>query len=428
MTAPRIWFDVTTSSKWTGAPVGIVRTEVEIAKQLQMLDDARIDFCRYDAPSGCFVEIRAESLRSVLGSGVGKVAEWSPEWNWSRVSRALRRRARRIVPEKPIALSARHPFSPGDIYISTGMDVWDKDLRLLAEIRQAASLRVITTSYDLIPMRFPHLINDHLRTLVPSRTRELLTLSDCVLCISDDTLEDTRAFIAEWEGPRLRFERITLGSNVPTDARTTAGRAVPDSRDPFILFVSSLFRRKNHEVLYRAYRRLLESRPDIVPKMLWVGSPTDESTTLLRELRLDSLIGDRIQVLEHVDDAQLDSLYRHCLFTVYPSLCEGWGLPVAESTAYGKFCIASDVRSIREIAPQLHEYLDPWDVRAWTERLEYYFINPLAIDEQNARVAALDYRPSWESTARSIVGVASRLAPQRPTATASQQRSLPVGV
>jgi glycosyltransferase involved in cell wall biosynthesis len=48
-----------------------------------------------------------------------------------------------------------------------------------------------------------------------------------------------------------------------------------------------------------------------------------------------------VTLLHHVSDNDLAVLYQKSLFTLYPSLYEGWGLPVAESLAYGKVCIAS---------------------------------------------------------------------------------------
>ena len=51
----------------------------------------------------------------------------------------------------------------------------------------------------------------------------------------------------------------------------------------------------------------------------------------------------KLVLLDRPDDVELAWLYRHCRFTLFPSLAEGYGLPVAESLAFGKRCIASDL-------------------------------------------------------------------------------------
>lgn len=64
-------------------------------------------------------------------------------------------------------------------------------------------------------------------------------------------------------------------------------------------------------------------------------------------------------LFEDPTDSELESLYRGCLFTLFPSLYEGWGLPVTESLALGKPCVASKSTSIPEAGGQLAIYFDP---------------------------------------------------------------------
>ncbi len=62
-----------------------------------------------------------------------------------------------------------------------------------------------------------------------------------------------------------------------------------------------------------------------------------------------------------LSDAELRQAYRSCLFSVFPSHCEGWGLPIAESLVQGKFCVASNRAPIPEVAGNLIDYFDPTD-------------------------------------------------------------------
>ena len=68
-----------------------------------------------------------------------------------------------------------------------------------------------------------------------------------------------------------------------------------------------------------------------------------------------------IAVAETPSDAELAFLYRNCRFTVFPSLYEGWGLPIGESLWFGKLCIASKTSSMPEVGGDLVDYVDPKD-------------------------------------------------------------------
>jgi glycosyltransferase involved in cell wall biosynthesis len=100
--------------------------------------------------------------------------------------------------------------------------------------------------------------------------------------------------------------------------------------------------------------------------------------------------------LKRVGERSLGWLYRHCLFTVFPSLYEGWGLPVAESLAFGKFCISSDRGALPEVGGDLVEYLDPWDTVAWTEALRKYTSEPERLRERESRIRSRFRLKTWE--------------------------------
>ncbi|MGB6657128.1 MAG: glycosyltransferase, partial [Methylovirgula sp.] len=74
--------------------------------------------------------------------------------------------------------------------------------------------------------------------------------------------------------------------------------------------------------------------------------------------------GGRIVFAEAPSDAALGWLYSACLFTIFPSLLEGWGLPVGESLWFGKSCAASKTSPIPAVGGDLCVYFDPHDPAA----------------------------------------------------------------
>ena len=131
---------------------------------------------------------------------------------------------------------------------------------------------------------------------------------------------------------------------------------------------------------------------------------------LINMLEASEVLRQSVHILHSINDVTLKWLYHNCLFTVYPSLYEGWGLPVAESLSLGKFCIASSAGSLPEIAPGIIDLIDPQDFISWCERIERYVLRPslLRAREEQAKT----YRcHSWTEAAEFIAGQLERVYP-----------------
>ncbi len=121
---------------------------------------------------------------------------------------------------------------------------------------------------------------------------------------------------------------------------------------------------------FRAGRRLTEELPaDQVPTLVFAGRVGWMIADLLDALRNSRHLDGKIRIVSDADDMTLASLYRGARFTIFPSLYEGWGLPVTESLGYGKVCIASSSTSIPEAGGDFCLYHDPDNV---TEAFELY--------------------------------------------------------
>jgi glycosyltransferase involved in cell wall biosynthesis len=110
-----------------------------------------------------------------------------------------------------------------------------------------------------------------------------------------------------------------------------------------------------------------------------------------------------------VNDDELIALYKNAQFTVYPSLYEGWGLPVAESLAHGKYCLSSNSSSLPEVGGNLIEYLDPYDVSGWARRLQELSQNDDFIQEMEKKIRC-SYSPiNWDDTGKEVFNKVNRL-------------------
>lgn len=303
-------------------------------------------------------------------------------------------------------------FSSGDCYLTMGLD-WDHDkLGTLYEEKRRTGLRVMSVAYDIIPVKFPHFYPSGKFDLFSVYFADMAWTADHVFCISQRTARDLHAFYDDIGAPQPSSSVVRLGDVLPKQASMEHVQSKALQRligSPYLLFVSTIEIRKNHETLYKAYVRLIEEGFD-VPKLVFVGMSGWRIDDFMYSLQNDPRVQSKIVVLNQVTDADLSVLYKNCMFTLYPSLYEGWGLPVAESLAYGKFCLASNAASIPEIAGDIIDYADPWSVPEWTEKIRLYCSNPHALKERENLVSSHFRSTSWQATVDQMIEVIEREA------------------
>lgn len=241
----------------------------------------------------------------------------------------------------------------------------------------------------MIPWRFPHQF--HERAAVESflKFAEVLARhAALVACISTATRADFMEFAHTLGCTGGNSEVMFLGVDPPGKMVRPAG--LPDdmlSRG-FALSVSTLQVRKNHQLLYQLWRRFAEEGRTNIPRLVLVGSRGWLSDDLLFQMTNDPLVHDSILILNSIGDAGLNWLYHHCQFTLYPSLYEGWGLPIVESLQHGKACLASNTSSMPEAGQGLAIHLDPLDFFAWRDTILKWTEDPAEVRRIESRIAS----------------------------------------
>jgi glycosyltransferase involved in cell wall biosynthesis len=123
---------------------------------------------------------------------------------------------------------------------------------------------------------------------------------------------------------------------------------------------------------------------------------------LLQQIENTNWLDGKICLLRDPTDAELIALYRGCQFTVFPSLFEGWGLPVSESLALGRPCIASNRTSLPEAGGELARYFDPENLDDAYQVVRDVVENPAALEAWRERVVREFRHVPWECSARVI--------------------------
>ena len=251
---------------------------------------------------------------------------------------------------------------PGDVLVALGAPWNYPDYAgLVRGAKTRFGVRFAFLAFDLIPIRRPEWCDAGLVRLFRAWFRSVLPVADIVLAISRSTATDVERFAAEW-GIDLPAPVRTVPIGTGFGGEPPALPATPAWLPPagsYVLFVSTIEARKNHTLLFRVWRRMLEEMPrERVPTLVFAGRVGWLVADLMQQLENTAYLDGKILLVSDVSDADLASLYRGCLFTVFPSFYEGWGLPVTESLAFGKPCIVARGSSLPEAGGSLARYFD----------------------------------------------------------------------
>jgi glycosyltransferase involved in cell wall biosynthesis len=176
----------------------------------------------------------------------------------------------------------------------------------------------------------------------------------------------------------------------------------------FVLAVGTLEPRKNLPRLVDAYRALdsvlQADHPLVVVGAL--GWETGETLDALRSL------GSRCTMLGYTSDAALAELYRRCAVFCYPSLGEGFGLPVLEAMAAGAAVVTSNLSSLPEVGGDAVEYVDPHDTSSIASGLRRVLCNEARREDLGRRARSRAAEFSWARFAQialdTLEGAATR--------------------
>ena len=229
--------------------------------------------------------------------------------------------------------------------------------------------------YDIIPITNPEFCDNSLVREFSLCFGDGLALFDFTLGISEYTAQEIRRYQTQHKllpkpvaAVRLAHAQSDAVSK-PSAKPIWSGAIARFKERPFVLMVSTIEARKNHIYLVRAWKRMIEEGLD-PPDLVLVGRFGWKVAELTDLLETTDYLDNRVHVLHDLSDAELETLYDGCLFTVFSSFVEGWGLPVGESLARGKPCVAARTSSIPEIGGDLVDYLDPDSLRDGTKVLQ----------------------------------------------------------
>ncbi len=406
-----IWIEVDDFIRYfdgSVTPTGIGRVQSQILACLAATHASRVRFCRI-GKSAREIEILGYADVERLADGNEFLSRYSRDNRLLPLFQLRRFLARRLAASARILSRGRHARSfaaavrPGDVLMNLGASWTHRNFaRTIAQLKRDFGLRFALLVHDVLPVSHSSYVDPgHIPTF-STWLAQMAQVWDFVMTPSRSSATALANHLAglRLPIPETRVIPFGAGFGVPT----AGAPDIPLPERTHVLYVSTIEIRKNHMLLFHVWQRLIrEHGADAVPDLVFAGKYGWEIKDLRQVLKETSFLDGKIRVVENLSDEALAVLYRSSLFTVFPSFCEGWGLPVAESLFYGRHCIASDATSIPEVGGRFVQYHDPRDVDAAYRLVETAIFDRSALGRFEGLIGS-DFRPApWQATADAIV-------------------------
>ena len=370
-----LYFDVTQLVHWSGPVAGIPRVMLELAKRFKQDNTIYVSWVK-EIKAYCVVNLEETLMRE---SGIiyesanhasASSSKSSIKKQTKRVAKAIVYRTKYIHPELPNKIISKHALvkahnytvpdiKHNDIVFIPWGEWWDENFLLMLENFHNQGVKLSTIIHDVDPIVTPHL-SAHSTESLTNYCKRIVPICDIVFVVSKNTKKDLSNWLVSNKIPVPKISVFRLGDNFEIkEPKTLSKKDKISTSKPFIMSVGTIELKKNHMLLYYVYK-LAITKSIKLPDLFVVGREGWKADYFIDIVTNDPDVKDKIHVLRGVTDEELAWLYSKSVLTVLPSMYEGWGIPIAESLAYGVPSLASNVTSMVEIAPGITKHFNPY--------------------------------------------------------------------
>lgn len=389
-------------------PTGIQRVQIEIIRAAIELPKSMVRTCCSIEESSDWTEVSLSLFQRVTTLAVAGDAVDGAVW-------------RDAIHDLNAALIFGSPFvfGPRAKLVNLGTSWWLQNYFLQIRNAEAANdIAYIPFVHDLIPVLAPqHCVQG----LVDDFNSWLLGVFDHArfFFVNSEATKSDLLDVARRLGRGIGAEAVQV---VPLDGAFMPPPPAPPSQGlrqlglhdkPFVLFVSTIESRKGHETALKAWQHLLSEYGEETPYLLCVGNNGWLNSAFYAALERDAALRERVLLLSGISDTDLAMLYQDCLFTIYPSTYEGWGLPVTEALSFGKIVIAANNSSLPEAGGPHAVYFDTGDAVDLAFKVAEFAFDPTAREARSEEIRRGFEPRAWSDIAAQIVDTLRALAVER---------------
>ena len=413
----RTIIDVTQLAGWRGKLTGIPRVMYELSTRYALKPNTHLVV--WDLSSKQFKEISIEDIVSRdETTDTGDAS--APLNNGRELAKRVAHKIYRIAPPSiqttarklraaiktaasaPIESISGFTFQKNDALLVIWGEWGDGSYRAaLKQVVGQNNIRMYQMVHDMLPLVTPQ-YSTHSTIPLTEYATEIYPLCTGLISISDNTKKDVTMWLNQHDITVPPITTVRLGDDFKKATPVKPSHEFFMSNKDYIVCVGTIETRKNHTLLYYTYK-LAKARDIMLPPLVVVGRRGWLTENIYDLMANDPDTKDQFIFLHDASDEELAWIYEHSLFSVYPSHYEGWGLPVAESIAYGIPSISSNTSSMPEIAGDIISYFTPTSTDECLSAIKNL------LDKNNLKEAKKklgNYKTtSWDETFLQIKGI-----------------------
>lgn len=280
-------------------------------------------------------------------------------------------------------------LNPVDIFLEPGYSV-----------PPFTSIPTVVVVHDLAYRFFPQAYSKKQLNHFDNVFNNIANKSKGVVFISNSTKQDFEHFYPDCKALKqtiyLGARNISCSSGLSSNNRL----ALPQK---YILSVGRLEIRKNTLNLIRAYKILRQNQTNFNHKLVLVGSKGVGYDLIKKEINSDKFIKKDIIETGYLDDSKLHDMYRKADLFVFPSLYEGFGLPILEAFKHQIPTIVSKTSSMPEVAGKAAFYCDPQDVHDIADKILKLISNTSLQNDLNKQASKQLSKFSWHHHCQELI-------------------------
>ncbi|EEA95895.1 glycosyltransferase family 1 protein [Pseudovibrio sp. JE062] len=413
---PKLYFDLTTLRQNRSTSLqanGVTRTLYETAKRFYK-DDIEVTFICHDARKNEYVSVQADPLFAsddlnpaclpdLLGAPVKafrseKYRNRKLKGLFHKLRHTLRARANETTGAYD-GEALQEPLTDIDApFLSLGN--LEEARRLTEYVKSRAPyVPVYVMIHDISPLRLNDPEEDLGAKLWLEHLRRTVTTRPHVIANSEYTRNDLLKFLAEQKLPSPQSTSVAHLAHEFQEAEPIYPlRQRPEHG--FFLLLGDIRYRKNAKLVFDAYLHIVEQDENAqLPQLICAGAIPNGAFASLNKDQKYTPIGKFVTIVQSPTNAELTALYKEAIALVYPSLFEGYGLPVGEALWMGTPVLASNATSIPEVGGDHCQYFDPHNAEELATLIQSTIQSKEAL---RAELPARDELRQWQNVQQDI--------------------------
>lgn len=284
-----------------------------------------------------------------------------------------------------------------------GLDIVHDPIGIAPFLVPRCSYKKVTTIHDAVPAIYPETQPILSRLLFSTLITYAGKTCDAILTVSQTSADD---LAHHYKLPAEKIHVTPNGVHFPqklTDTNVVHVLERFGVQPPYFLYVGALHPRKNIKRAIEAFEAARKVHPEA--KLVIVGPPSWGAHQELRAVLRSAGENNGIVFTDFLSDHELDALYQGALGLIFPSLYEGFGLPVLEAMSHGTPVITSTVSALPEVAGDAALLVDPTSVDEISQSMISLLENPSLCAELSKKGLARCEEFSWKKTAGKTLDV-----------------------